>query len=342
MSIASSLFSNTCAIDETITSIVETCSGSVHVETVGETCENCDDEISNGDFTVLFQRGLLPNTTPVERSHRCLLSPLQIKSGESVANVPWKNFSWNSRDKRFAEVPRSSCMCLKPHCTTCFASVTEKNIKVVWMHDECGKTNFQWYVMFEGDCNVLTRVPSRAVLKLKNSLSATVKCTCGQCKHPLTRMPCARSVASQINFDKECVRVFSLYRQRINAQLKKDDSESTCAKKRRRDNNLHEGTCAICLEDTDVSGSTCVKKLCSLEICSDCHTKTRGLCPICDRSKLSESALFHCGCCNRVVGLKKYGHECIGCKEPCLCTDCYKAYGQCPRCELDIAQRNNS
>ena len=335
---------NTLEVDDTVTSIVETSNGCIRVETIGETLKNHDD---SEDFTVLYQRGLLANPTPIKRTHRNLLSNMQIKSGENAANVPWKNFAWNTTDKRFEEAQKSSCMCLKPHCTKCYESVTEKDVKVVWMNDEFGITQFQWYVKFSGD-DVLVRIPHRVVMKIKYALT-TEPCRCGNCKHPLTKIPCEYSNAKKDKFDKDCVRVFNLHRVRVTTFLSKQldpfnlylgaDRRGT---KRRWDDITHKGTCVVCLEETHVSVSTCVKKLCSIELCSDCHTKTRGLCPICDRTKLSEAALFQCGGCNRVVELNEYGHECIWCKKPELCIQCYKAFGQCPKCEHNMEHRRNS
>ena len=104
---------------------------------------------------------------------------------------------------------------------------------------------------------------------------------------------------------------------------------------------MEEGMCAVCLEETSVSTSSCIQKKCSLKVCPDCHKKTMGLCPLCDRRKLSTSAAFQCNVCSSSVRLNDYGFQCITCKKPELCSRCYKSFSQCLSCELSILDNSD-
>lgn len=317
--------------DESIASVIETFDGDVHIQHVGA---NQESECDLQDFVVLYQRGMLPNTKVIERSHRSLLSYYRIKSMNDEANVPWRNLSWYSRDKRFSYTPKSSCHCLKATCRTCFWEVTFEHVKVVLMRTNTRQWKHQWYVAFEGDDGVLTRVPPAVVSRIRGTLTTDGACTCGRCKHPLLKMPCQRSAPKSAEFDAEAVRAFSKYRAIVNQVIRKSPS-SRSGKRTRRDFEMHEGTCAICLEDKFVSSNTCVMKRCSLNICSECHSTTRGICPLCDRSKLSDNVFFTCRGCEMPVRLKDFGHACVTCDDPTLCTRCFKSFAQCIRCECD-------
>jgi hypothetical protein len=323
-----------CDASEDIASVIETFEGDVHIQPVGEKAEWNDEDVKS-DFVVHYQRGLLCNPNPIERSHKGLLSYYRIKSGDDVANVPWKNLVWSSRDKRFSYAPKSNCHCLKTSCRTCFSSVTVENVKVVALRTCMRKWMHEWYVAFDGDDGVLTRVPPAAVSRIKAALKVPGQCSCGRCRHPLTGVECQRTIAKSAEFDEKAVAIFSQYRCRVNSAIKKPPTPVSTGKRKRRDCNMEEGTCAICLEETFVCKNTCVMKRCSLEICSECHSATRGICPLCDRAKLSDSVLFMCRGCERPVKLKDFGHGCVTCSDPSLCHRCFKSFGQCARCECN-------
>jgi|TARA_B110000858_G_C17731855_1_gene440524 hypothetical protein len=322
-----------CEGAEDIASVIETFDGNVHVQPVGKVAGWETDDVKS-DFVVIYQRGILENTNQIERSHKAILSYYKIKSANAVANVPWKNLAWSPRNTHFSYASKSSCGCLKTTCRTCFSTVTSDNIKVVAVRECTRVWRFQWYVAFDGDDGLLTRVPPSAVSRIKSALSPPGHCTCGNCRQPLLSMECQRTIAKSAEFDAKAVDMFGEYRSRVNSMIKSPGSISA-GKRKRRDCDMQEGTCAICLEDKFVCKKTCVMKRCSLEICSECHSTTRGICPLCDRAKLSDSVLFMCRGCEKPVWLKEFGHACFTCDEPGLCARCFKAFGQCARCECN-------
>lgn len=91
--------------------------------------------------------------------------------------------------------------------------------------------------------------------------------------------------------------------------------------------------CSVCFEQgVAVSTELCPGKRCTLPVCHDCNVKMRGLCPLCDRTKLGSRASFLCAGCNCPEELSKFGFRCIQCQRPKLCTRCFKAYGDCFYC----------
>lgn len=322
---------------EDVTSVVETCDGNVVVETIGVSQEH--DAVS-GPFVVLYQRGLRSNPHVVQRSHHNLLSPFKIKcTGVGVANVPWKNFGWLSNDRKHAYVNKpESTTCASEHCSSLFCNVTVNNIKVVCLHKPGGALCFRWYVAFTGDGGVLTRVPTSVVDKILGC--NLVHCKCGRCVHPIRSM-LTTPYTNVSEFCTKAVKVFSNYRSNVQKRVKEEKHPPmSTAEDFDEFEHTQCGTCAVCLEQKLVSTSSCIQKKCGLPVCFDCQKQTMGLCPLCDRSKLSTSGFFLCNCCERSVPLKDYAFDCITCKSPKLCSRCYKSFSQCLSCELNSA--NNS
>jgi hypothetical protein len=334
-----------------VASIIETCDGSIVMETMGV----CDEhEACTGPFVVLYQRGLRSNPRTVQRSHHNLLSSFKIKcTGVGVANVPWRNFSWISKDREHAYVDKAECTdCGRSDCSTLFSNVSVDNIKVAWMHEQGGNLRFQWYVAFTDDGGVLTRVPNSVVTDILKCLTGhkpDVQCTCGRCTHPVMNMtPSSKRSGVTGDFCTKAVKLFTSYRSSVHKRVKEGKSSSASEAGTSSSTlpsgtpeHMEEGMCAVCLEDTFVSTSSCIQKKCSLKVCADCHKKTMGLCPLCDRSKLSTSATFQCNVCSSSVHLNDYGFPCITCKKPELCNRCYKSFSQCLKCELSTLDNSD-
>lgn len=330
-----------------VASIIETCDGSIVMETMGMCGES---DVGTGPFVVLYQRGLRCNPRVVQRSHHNLLSSFKIKcTGVGVANVPWRNFSWISKEKEHAYVDKAECpTCGSNDCSTLFSNVAIENIKVAYMHEAGGNLRFQWYVAFKDDGGVLTRVPSSVVTDILKCLAGRMPeghCTCGRCTHPVVNMiPSTKRSGVTGDFCSKAVRLFAAYRSSVHKRVKEEKPSPTSAPEAASSSTpeqLEEGTCSVCLEETFVSTNSCIQQKCSLKVCPECHKKTMGLCPLCDRSKLSPSATFACNVCSSSVCLNDYGFQCIACKKPELCNRCYKSFSQCLTCELNTLDKSD-
>jgi len=305
--------------------------GEVHQEVIG-----AKDAVStDGGFVVLYQRGLLP-APEVPRCHRSIISPFKIKVGESSANVPWANFSW-IRYSDGKGTCREACAQLeRDGCIRCFEKLTAEDVMVVWIHSQSGERVYQWYVAFEGNRKVLTRVPSHYFTSIVQNSSTASFCKCGTCRHPLYEMINTRSLSRADSFDRRAVAYFSEFHRRV-LQSKRSAEGGACARPgpSYAPKEFVEDTCSVCLEETFVS-SCCVQERCTVKVCPECIAKTRGLCPLCDRSKFSKEVGFMCHSCNNAAPLGEYGHRCNGCNKTTLCTQCFTNFCMCVDCEKDI------
>lgn len=307
--------------------------GLVCLERVGE----CDEDMGP-DFLVLYQRGLTSGP-PVDRCHRSLLSPFKIKSNERYANVPWANFAWLA-DSRTGRMTKGTCTdCSRDDCMRCFDGLTADNVLVVWIHGTKGQRIYQWYVAFDHKKKVLMRIPGHFVSGIVANSSITGFCKCGRCRHPISEMVNSRTPSRACAFDERAVNYFTKLRALVNhAKTEKAAGEATQSTFVQTGwTHMEEGTCAVCLEDTFVNKESCVRQRCSIKVCTDCHLKTRGMCPICDRAKLGCASSFMCHSCDKGVDLKEYGYGCLKCNNNVLCVRCYKNFGMCVGCECDMS-----
>lgn len=322
-----------------LASVVVLEDGSLRRELIGVPDKD-DDTEGRAEGLVLFQRGLLPAPrTP--RCHRSILSTYKITEGDQVANVPWANFSW-IKSNRASEMMRiAQCTdCSRDDCVKCFEKLTADDVMVVWIHDNKGNKMFQWYVAFQHKNKVLTRIPAHFCTGIVNSSSIIGYCRCGRCMHPLHDMLGRRRDVGGDNFNKRAVALFSELRKSVNAAKGKDAKQAPAEPSGA--GAYVEDTCAICLEETFVSTDCCVQKRCSVRVCAACRKKTRGLCPICDRAKLSKSMVFMCHSCNQGVPLGEFGHECLRCEEPKVCKRCYKNFSVCIPCESYLIRKSSN
>ena len=321
-------------IDCTVCSVIETSEGSIIRETTGSYQES---NMFSGPFVVLYQRGLACNSRRPTRSHVNIISKFKIKckKSERFANVPWKNFAWHSREMKNAFVGKAYCSsCGHKECSASFKNVTAENVKVVFTHGVDGVVRFQWYVAFTGGGGVLSRVPDNVI----NSILRHVEirkpegvCTCGHCKHELLTMLQKNDPLD--DFCGSAVKLFAQFRYSVRKHVFNEEYLTSSIEAVECD-RMEDGTCAICLEDTHVYTNGCIQKRCKLKICKQCQTKTMGLCPLCDRAKLSSRATFQCNACRSGVCLDEFCFPCITCKSACLCYTCYRKYEQCICCDV--------
>ena len=323
-----------------ITSIVELNDGDVVTQVEGQ---GPPKEFSASDgLLVIYQKGMLGHTNIEQRCHRNLLSPYRIETEHCGGNVPWANLVWpmttGGREWKFART--SACdTCCSLQCTNRFRNVEPNHIKVVAMHDVKGRVMYQWCVAFLGNSNRLTMVPPSVVRNLVEKMSTDPT-------HPdLMRntSPLLNLVGHQLteehdrhSFKAIAARRFMLYRRRVHVQVGRERNR-VCVPVVPVLRDVHPGQCTICLEDTEVSRSSCVHKRCSIQVCVACRLKTRGMCALCDRSKLAPGAMFMCMMCDEPSTLDEFGYPCIKCGRPEACRHCYHRFGQCISCECDIS-----
>lgn len=317
-----------------ICSVVMKEDGSVCHEKIG----SCGPEDgSTAAYTVvLYQKDLLP-ALPVERSHRSLISPFKIKVGQTSAFVPWWNFSWACEKGMHGRVQDTPCdLCNREGCYQCFSALTADDILVVFVHGLSGDRVYQWYAIFDRTSNVLTRIPSHFLSKIAATCVTTGFCKCGGCRHPLYKMVNRRSDVSAQNFDNRAISYFADFHKRV--LIAKNDATGVGYERAVGISTdvFATDTCSVCLEETLVS-STCAHERCRMKVCAECTLKTRGMCPLCDRSKFNNAVAFLCHSCSTTVPLHEYGHPCNSCKDTKLCSACFKRFRVCLHCELDMA-----
>ncbi len=323
-----------------IASIVETSEGDIVTESVGQCGDCCQSTgVVEDGCVVLYQKGLLPNPKEVNRTHRSLLSPFKITHEGVTGNVPWKSFAYVARDRSegFELYDRAG-----ETRNSCWRNMSERSVMAVWLHGDDGDHIYGWYTVFRSEPTRLVGVPRRYCNALLKELTTEPGCSCGACVHPLLKARPTFGIGT-CTFSKLAATRFAVYRSRVMKTLYPERETASERLQRARPSSgdvavlMKEGTCAICLDDAFVCEKSCVQKRCSVEVCSACRVKMRGLCPICDRAKLSRHVEFLCASCNTTTPLKDHGFECINCKSHTLCVSCYRSFAHCTRCELDIA-----
>ena len=324
-----------------VASLLETSSGKIVTELIRDDENKAGATCLDEPCVVLFQRGLTCAPDHPARSHQGLLSPYMLSCGQLKANVPWKNFAYSTPSKKDCRHPkRPPCGgCLRPGCRACLRAVARGSVKVLWKHRKTGEVYFLWYVVWEDsvhkDAAVLTPVGNQFAAALLPVVRDGYHCPCGKCSHPLRKMRMPREKERHL-LEREAVAHFLKFRSCVKRKV--ETEKETGPRKRSRVQpgipGAHDGVCAVCLEETTVSSELCVQRKCGLEICAECHQKTRGLCPLCDRSKLTNACGWMCYSCNNAAELKDYGFECITCGLPHVCRGCFNTYSQCLRCEL--------
>lgn len=327
----------------TITSIVELNNGNIVTQVEGQPPHT---EFSAADEPlVIYQKGMIGHDNIEERSHRNLLSPYRMETREATGSVPWSHLVWPTADVERWKFARTSacetCACVQ--CNNRFRNVHPNNIKCVAMHDANGRILYQWCVAFVDGGNRLTPVPPAIV----RSLVERMRCKRGGLRseahashapHPLLDL-----IGHQLDPDHDrrafhtiAAYRFMRYRQRVHAQVAREKNR-VCVPIVPQLPDTRPGQCTVCLEDTDVSRLGCVHKRCAIEVCSECRVKTRGMCPLCDRSKLAQGVMFMCMMCATPSSLNDFGFPCIRCGRPEACRGCFHRFRQCISCECDMS-----
>lgn len=319
-----------------LTSIVETADGEVVLQVEGGKPTK-DVSVADG-MLVIYQKDMIGRPNIEERTHRNLLSPFQVQKGDNCAHVPWHNIGWWSAPHKYAKI----CVCSTCNSTNCrnrFRKVRPDHVKVVWVHDANGRVDFQWYVLFEGQGDIMTLVPPDVVTELIKEINSAEDEQDALAWEPLLEQVGRQNDNSYSRwvFNALATKRFVAYRKRVHVQVAREKGRM-CTPIVPITYPVHVGQCTICLDENKlVSNAGCVHKRCSIAVCADCRIQTRGMCPLCDRNKLAPDALFMCMACDAPCKLPDYGYPCIQCGKPDLCADCYGIFGQCLSCECDIS-----
>lgn len=317
----------------TVACIFQDTSGKIQFEKVG-TC--CPEEPA----TVLWQQGLKHNPQDLPRSTCKILSRWKIKSGGSDANVPWANVGFSQRLQAGDALRRPACTaCSGAGCVACLGETAAGHVKAVLFKDAVGSRECGWFVAFEGEHGCLTRLPAAVVERICERLSGGKPlrpCECGGCHHPLlTLQPTTTNAGDAARFDETAVGLFTSYRRGVRTAASQREA-AAAAPAFAAGVTTELGECAICFEECEVARNACVGQRCSIAVCKDCHAKTMGLCPICDRAKLNDDVDFYCQCCGEVSPLDWFAYACSGCGSPTSCGDCYLRFGKCNACTKKV------
>ena len=271
-----------------------------------------------------------PSTLPA-RTARGLLSDLKLVSanGKEV-DVPKsaivRNHCYTVACDPYTAPPCRGCehgTC--PHGWSADA-VRPEAIVVLQLRDEDNLPIFGWYVCFWDRPTQLVRMPERIIEQLANAFYEDDRIRNSSL---VTQYEDCTTVGLDDNFHEMACKRFARFRKRAAAAALKDS-------KRKRDDSEAAGdgvyeTCVICLEEKQTAIKRCRHDHCGTHVCMKCHSDSRGLCPVCDRSSIN--ADYPCSSCHRLVRLCEYGFPCTGCAAHSLCTHCYKGFSECGACE---------
>lgn len=281
------------------------------------------------DIVVPAADWLKPPSTMPPRSARGLLSKLTIRDAEGKSiNVPKdcivRNYhtlmpqsSWTSGVCRGCEF--GTC----PH-GWCTMDIPPAGIVVLRLRDTDGFNKFGWYVRFADRTSELVRLPDVIIFRLASMMEDDPLLNQSTL---VTRYEDA-VLEDPVNFHSEACKRFARYRTRVCVAV---------AKERKRKRNVETPpkgageTCVICLEEKPTSRKRCRHDSCGTHVCDTCHSDSRGLCPVCDRSSIN--ADYPCSSCHRLTRLSQYGLPCSVCNTHSLCSSCYTSFGACGACE---------
>ena len=167
-----------------------------------------------------------------------------------------------------------------PSARSSFEKVLWSDIIVLWNHGPTGLREHMWYVRFEKDGNVLTRVPFGTVSDIVTGLAAVLsRCRCSHCVHPLVQCaPESPEIASHGDWERAAVRRFAAFRADVHARgratstVAEDNAERTLAEDNgtATETSTEMGTCAICLEDDVEALPRCTGRVCAVKVCKVC------------------------------------------------------------------------
>lgn len=271
-----------------------------------------------------------PSSMPA-RSPRGLLSRYVVKSaGGQEINVPKAAIV---RDYDYPLPSSCSGPCRGCEYGSCphgwkAHTIQPAGIIVLKVQSTDGMPCFGWYVRFEDKRKELVRVPDPVIQKMSDFMRSDE-----QLRHSSLVTQYVDSVESlewdeDASFHEEACKRFARYRTRVCTAVAKE------RKRKRKADIPSEGTgetCVICLEEKPTSRKRCRHDHCGTHVCDTCHSDSRGLCPVCDRSSIN--ADYPCSSCQRLTRLSQYGFPCAGCDTHSLCATCYGEFGACGACE---------
>lgn len=286
--------------------------------------------------TIIWQKGLRPPASLPTRTHQSVLSRYYIRNGNGCVNVPWSALAWMGDYRNRPPLPTSTC----GHCGRCAACKRGPqldDLKIVKVRNARGEFVFGWFVVEQKNAFELVQLHKTTIGAICRK--ATNSCPCGRCTHPVKSM---RSVTMKTDplFSELAARLFCSFKRVVKRAVVAETHKRGV--KRKIDDSTGDSKCAqaeqciVCLEDKALT-FCCQAGTCSSKLCSDCQTSMRGMCPICDRSKLRAS--YCCASCDAATQLQHYGAPCAECGDLICCTVCYKSFGRCTFCEQKAVQR---
>lgn len=271
-----------------------------------------------------------PSTLP-ERSPKGLLSKLTLTNaiGDKI-NVPKSAIVRDHNHVTPAITYNGVCRgCEFGTCPHGWADPHPTAIVVLQLRNDNGFNSYGWYVRFTDHPTRLVRVPDAIIKRMSLELAAD-----SHMRHS-TLVTMYEDHVTAFDWDEDacfhataCTR-FARYRTRVCAAVAKE-------KKRKRpldDDRITRSseTCVICLEERPTARKRCRHDHCGTHVCDTCHSDSRGLCPVCDRSHIN--ADYPCSSCHRLTRLSQYGFPCTSCNVHSLCSHCYTSFGSCGACE---------
>lgn len=281
--------------------------------------------------------GLLALSKLPERATRDLLAPytLQTRQSAQPLNVPWSRIlrDYKQTERRPAGMCTgcdTGCQC--PHG---WKVPSPRSIVVLSVHDPVTKRQrMEWFVRFADDNKRLVQVPRLVAKKLSKHMERDMRmCVSSLCS---TYAPDPES-DDETEFVDLAVRSYSRIYSNIRGALKRKlDDERYCHNKHHKqqqqaDDDANTKTCIVCLTDDKTAIGRCSRQNCTAATCAKCHDKTRGLCPICDRTAINGD--YPCAGCGQLARLQFYGLPCVTCNSGILCKECYMSYEECRHCE---------
>lgn len=278
---------------------------------------------------------LLPPPELPERATRDLLAPYTIRlHGQcKPVNVPWSRVL---RDHKQMEI-KTAKICpgceWGNQCVHGWEVPSPRSVIVLAANDEHANQKVGWFVRFSDDNKALVQVPFPVAKALTRRMeNDLVMCTSSLC----STYALDQEDDSEYSFLSLAYKSYSRIYDNIRSALKRKREEEKHIKCKSPDNpepasTPESITCIVCLEDDEPATSRCPRDKCNAAICNKCHHKTRGLCPICDRTAIN--ADYPCSSCGQLARLQAYGLPCLTCKSATLCKACYTVYEECRPCE---------
>ena len=277
-------------------------------------------ECPEGGHIILYQKGLtIAERLPSRKQN--VLSCYFVEFENQRVRIPWANVVWAGDEKMKPEERGAS---LIPSCEELVVvRLVEQDCQVIFGWFVVGAKVAGGWLLVEVDRDVVRDVISSSKLPAAG-------CGCGRCEHPLKTM--MRSNVPSVPPTEIAARSFSSLRRAIGKEMRSPRMSKTRYSLR---NAIHR-ECIVCYERC-AAEHCCPSKQCNTTVCTRCKERLRGLCPLCDRSKIS--SFYECESCSKVVRLEDFGAPCIDCPTM-LCVKCYAHYARCKRCSSKAAKKS--